>query len=64
MSESQQALWILSMPACSEINSTMQELIENMYISSDQHKTTVNPIRRDKKMLKALYTIGKRGTLF
>ena len=54
MSESQQALWLLSMPACSEINSTMQELIENMYTSSDQHKITVNSIKRDKKMLKAL----------
>ena len=32
------ALWILSWPAYSEINNTMQELIGNMYTSSDQHK--------------------------
>ena len=55
MSESQRALWILSRPACSEINSTMQELIGNMYTSSDQHKDYSESHKKEtKKMLTAL----------
>ena len=55
MSESQQALWILSRPACSEINSTMQELIGNMYTSSDQHKDySESHKKRDQKDVKSI----------
>ena len=50
MSESQWALWILSRPACYDINSTMQELIGNMYTSSDQHKDySESTKKRDQK---------------
>jgi len=38
MDESQRAMWILSRPACSEINEAMQELSGKKFASSEQHK--------------------------
>ena len=40
MSESQRLIWLLSMPACADINSAMQNLSGVMYHTSDQHKDT------------------------
>ncbi|GFR67710.1 hypothetical protein ElyMa_002006600 [Elysia marginata] len=42
--------WLLSMPACSEINCTMQELIDPQYGTSEQHKesTDVRQFRDNK----------------
>ncbi|VDI73946.1 Hypothetical predicted protein [Mytilus galloprovincialis] len=38
MGESQRAQWILSMPACADYNSAMQDLTGVGYCTSDQHK--------------------------
>ena len=38
MSESQRAQWLLSMPACADINNAMQDLTEINFHTNDQHK--------------------------
>lgn len=40
MSESQHLIWLLSMPACADINNAMKNLTGVMYQTSDQHKDT------------------------
>lgn len=40
MSESERLIWLLSMPACADVNSAMQNLTGVMYHTSDQHKDT------------------------
>ena len=37
MTESQRRVWLLSTPACAQVNSAMQELTEVSYTISDQH---------------------------
>ena len=38
MGNSEIAQWILSMPACAEVNAAVQELAETHFITSDQKK--------------------------
>ena len=38
MTEQQRLVWLLSMPACAEINQAMQELTDVNYTSVDQNK--------------------------
>lgn len=38
MTENQRLVWLLSMPACAEVNNSMQELTETRYATSMQHK--------------------------
>ena len=38
MSETQRLVWLLSTPACAEINSAMQTLTGEGYVTSEQHK--------------------------
>ena len=38
MSETQRQVWLLSMPACTEINIAMQTSTGNNYVTSEQHK--------------------------
>jgi hypothetical protein len=38
MSETQQLVWLLSMPSCAEINGAMQTLTGESYATSEQHK--------------------------
>jgi len=40
MSESQRLNWLLSMSACTDVNTAMQNLTGVMYHTSDQHKDT------------------------
>lgn len=40
MSESQHLIWLLSMPACADVNNAMQNLTGVMYHTSHQHKDT------------------------
>jgi hypothetical protein len=40
MTETQRLVWLLSMPACAEVNSAMQELTGVTYSTSEQHKDT------------------------
>ena len=50
MSESQRAQWLLSMPACAEINNAMQEFTEQIDDSQEQHKDMFEArIKRDSK---------------
>ena len=64
ISESQRALWILSRPACSEINSTMQELIGNMYTLSDQHKDYSESHKKRPKRCSNHYRLSEREEPF
>lgn len=55
MSETQRAQWILSMPACSDINAAMQEFTGHKYESNDQHKEAYSSrIARDSKDVETL----------
>jgi hypothetical protein len=48
--EAQRAQWILSMPACADYNSAMQELTGVGYFTSDQHKEASHARKeRDRK---------------
>ncbi len=47
MSEIQRAVWLLSTPACAEINRAMQEFTGVTYIASEQHKDS-SPARIDR----------------
>ena len=50
MSESQRAQWLLSMPACVEINNAMQEFTDQIVESNEQHKDMFDArIKRDDK---------------
>ena len=50
MTESQRALWLLSMPACAEINDSMQEFTGQKTEASDQHKEAYDTrLQRDQK---------------
>ena len=49
-SETQRLLWVLSMPACATINSSMQQLTNVKYSTSEQHKeATYARVARDAK---------------
>ena len=50
MSKSQRAQWLLSMPACAEINNSMQEFTGQRIETSDQHREAYDArIQRDDK---------------
>ncbi|CAG2204334.1 unnamed protein product [Mytilus edulis] len=50
MSDSQRALWILSMPDCAEVNNAMMSFTGTKFYSSDQHKEDgVSRQKRDTK---------------
>ena len=50
MSESQRAQWLLSMPACAEINNAMQEFTDQIVESNEQHKDMFDErIKRNDK---------------
>ena len=41
MTQSQRTRWLLSMPTCAEVNSAMQELTDNYFTTSEQHKDMI-----------------------
>ncbi|KAK6181968.1 hypothetical protein SNE40_009743 [Patella caerulea] len=50
MAESQRTQWLLSMPACADLNGAMQDLTEANYVTSDQHKdSTMTRKTRDNR---------------
>lgn len=49
MSETQRSVWLLSTPACAEVNLAMQELTSVIYAPSEQHKE-VSDARKEKDM--------------
>ena len=58
MSEAQRAQWLLSMPACAEINSAMQEFTDQIVESNEQHKDMFDArIKRDDKDHTTSWTI-------
>lgn len=49
MTETQRLIWVLSTPACAEINNAMQELTSVTYATSEQHKdSTKSRMTKDK----------------
>jgi hypothetical protein len=55
MSEFQRALWLLSMPACGDISSAMQEATDMEFFTSEQHtESTTARMKRDDKDMKEL----------
>ena len=47
MSEIQRLVWLLSRPACSEVNLAMQDLLDILYQTSEQHKE-ISESRQEK----------------
>ena len=63
MNESQRTQWLLSMPACAEMNSAMQELTDNHFMTSNQHKdmTKARTIRDEQDNTKLLGFLQERN---
>ncbi|VDI26764.1 Hypothetical predicted protein [Mytilus galloprovincialis] len=51
MTESQRSLWLMSMPACAEINQAMQDLSGVGYFSSEQHKDETHAMQDKRRTL-------------
>ena len=50
MSEAQRSQWLLSMPACADMNNAMQDFTGQKYLSSEQHKDCSEArMNRDEK---------------
>ena len=59
-SETQCVLWGLSIPACAEITSSMQQLTNVKYSTSEQHKeATYARVERDAKDTQEVIPISK-----
>ena len=55
MTDTQRTLWLLSRPACSEINEALQKFTGTMYITSEQHKESSSATqKRDMNDCKAM----------
>ena len=65
MSQSQCLIWLISMPACADVNNAMQNLTGVMYHTSDQHKDTTKARQeRDHKDTDKLVTyLSQRNPL-
>lgn len=57
MSEAQRTQWLLSMPACADVNMAMQEFMETSYATSKQHKEATDA-RQKKDELDTLSLLG------
>ena len=66
MGESQRTQWLLSMPACAELNIAMQELTGVSNCTSDQHKeaTYTRQSRDEKDTLAILAYLNARSLFF
>ena len=53
ITESQRLVWLLSIPACAQVNCAIQELTEVSYTTSDQHKD-VSKSRQERDMTDTL----------
>lgn len=62
-SETQRLLWVLSMPACAEINISMQQFTNVKYSTSEQHKeaTDARVARDAKDTKKVLLFLSQRS---
>lgn len=50
MTELQRVTWLLSMPACAEVNNAMQDVTGTAFTTSEQHKESMHTrIERDQK---------------
>ena len=64
MTESQRLVWLLSTPACAQVNCAMQEFTEVSYTTSDQHKD-VSKARQERDIedtLQVLEYLTPRST--
>ena len=57
MTETQRLVWVLSMPACANINEAMQKLSGVSYETSDQHKD-ISTARQDRDVSDTLDLIS------
>ena len=65
MTESRRTRWLLSMPACAKVNSAMQELTDNYFTTSEQHKDmTRSRQMRDEEDKNTLLGFLQDGTPF
>ncbi|XP_071165969.1 uncharacterized protein [Mytilus edulis] len=65
MTESQRSLWLMSMPACAEINQAMQDLSGVGYFSSEQHKDETHARqKKDTNDIQTLLTFLKSRNPF
>ena len=65
MGELQSAQWVLSMPACSEVNGAMQEFTGSNYVKSNQHKDVSEARQiRDGKDITSLHHYLMNGNPF
>lgn len=66
MTELQRVTWLLSMPACAEVNNAMQDVTGTAFTTSEQHKESMHArIERDQKDIEELLRrlLGRRGHL-
>jgi len=63
MTEMQRTIWLLSTPACADVNQAMQEFTKVTYSSSEQHKETSNArqVRDDRDMKTLLEFLEARN---
>ena len=59
MTESQRLVWLIATPACAQVYCTIQELTEESYTKSDQHKD-VSKARQEKDMADTLEVLEYR----
>jgi len=65
LTETQRSLWLMSMPACADINQAMQDLSGVGYFSSEQHKDeTQARKKKDTDDIKTLLTFLKSRNPF
>ena len=64
MGETQRTSWLLSMPACAEMNAAMQDFTQINYETSKQHKKmSTARLKRDEKTAKQSFSTCKIVTL-
>ncbi|CAG2201846.1 unnamed protein product [Mytilus edulis] len=65
MGESQRSQWLLSMPACADMNQAIQELTGVGYYTSDQHKEeSIARQKRDREDIMSILTFMKERSPF
>ena len=65
MTESQRATWLLSMPACADVNGAMQQFAGSSYTTSEQHKDLrVSRKEQDGRDMKLMLAFLEERDLF
>ena len=64
LSEARRALWVLSMPACADISNAMQEITEELYLTSDQQEVSVTRLEHDSKYRETILSFLRERNTF